>query len=55
MRRVDILVLFLILKEMLSVSYYLHYAEIHSLYVHFMEKFYHKLVLNYCQKLFLNY
>ena len=57
--RVGNLVLFLILEEMLSVFHHwerrllrvclygLYYAEIGSLYAHFLESFYHKWVLNF--------
>ena len=55
----DILVLFLILVEMLSVFtieadvvcgfviYGLYYVEESSLYAYFLESFYHKWVLNF--------
>ena len=56
--RVDILVSFLILEEMLSVLrtendvccgfviYGLYYVEIYSLYTHFDESFYYEWMLN---------
>ena len=49
----DILILFLILEEILSFFfsiekdvYCLYYVEVSFLYVHFLESFYHKWVLN---------
>ena len=65
--RVDILVLFLILEEMLSVFttendvcrgfviYGLYYVEAGSLYAHFLESFYHKWVLNFVKSFFCIY
>ena len=61
--RVDILVFFLILEEMLSaftieydvsckfVIYSLYYIEVYSLYAHFLDGFYHKCVLNFVKSL----
>ena len=57
----DILVLFLILEEKLSVFtilydvscglviYGLYYVEVHSLYTHFVESFYHEWIFNLVQ------
>ena len=65
--RVDILVFLLILEEMLSaftieydvsckfVIYGLYYVEVYSLYVHFLEGFYHKCVLNFVKSLLCIY
>ena len=68
MERVDILVLFLILEEMLSifhackwcfccgfVMYGLYYVEVRSLYAHFLESFYHKRILNFVKSFFCIY
>ena len=65
--RVDTPVLFLILEEMLSVItvendvccgfviYGLYYVEVCSLYAHFLERFYHKSVLNFVRRFFCIY
>ena len=64
MARVDILVLFLILEEMLLVFtiendvgcgfviYGLYYVEVNSVYAYFLEGFYDKWVLNFVESIF---
>ena len=63
---VDMLVLFLILEEMFSafhhydvrcksIIYGLYYIEVYSPYNHFLEGFYHKLVLNFVKSFFCIY
>ena len=58
--RVDILVLFLIRGNSFTVEndiccgfviYGLYYVEVRSLYAHFLERFYHKWVLNFVKTL----